>query len=322
MQGFEDRFTDFPDYIIKITEEIWEGRGIERLDDWYAEDLIFRMASGIGVGRADVVRGTLATLHEFPNRQLLPEDVIWSGTPEEGMLSSHRSFSIANYMNEGQFGPASGQPVGCRAIADCHAKNNQIDDEWLARDQGALCRQLGMSPEEFARLAIAAEGGMEHAKRPFTPDQDIAGPYIGRGNDHEVGARYAAILNKIMRADVATIQRDYDRGCRLSYPSGLETRGHAQAERFWIGLRSALPNATFKFEHQIGMDGNDLSPRAAIRFSLQGKHDGIGMFGRPSGAELYVMGFAHAYFGPWGPREEIVVFDETAVWKQILMHKG
>lgn len=322
MQGFEDRFKDFPDYIIQITRDIWEGRGVARLEDWYASDLIFRMASGIGVGRADVVRGTLATLHEFPDRELLPEDVIWSGSPETGMLSSHRSFCTAHYMNDGQFGPAANQPVTFRAIADCHAKNNQIDDEWLARDQGAICRQLGTTPEDFARGAIAAEGGFETAKRAFTPDQDIAGPYQGRGNTHETGARYADILKSLMNADVAVVQRAYDRACRLSYPSGVEARGHAPAEQFWIGLRSALPDAQFSIEHQIGMDGSDLSPRSAIRFSLKGKHDGLGMFGQPTGAEVYVMGFAHAYFGPWGLREEIVVFDETAIWKQILMHKG
>lgn len=322
MQGFEDRFADFPDYIIQITHDIWEGRGIARLDDWYGENLIFRLSSGIGVGRGEVRNGTLATLHEFPDRALLAEDVIWSGTPEAGMLSSHRSLCTAHYMNDGQFGVAANQPVTFRAIADCHAKNNQIDDEWLARDQGAICRQLGISPEEFARAAIAREGGVEHAKRPFTPDQDIAGPYQGRGNAHEAGQRYAEILQNLMRADVATVQRDYDRACRLSYPGGVEARGHAQAERFWIGLRSAFPNADFTIEHQIGMDGNDLSPRAAIRFALHGAHDGLGMFGAPTGAEVYVMGFAHAYFGPWGLREEIVVLDETSVWKQILLQKG
>lgn len=171
MQGFEERWKDFPDYIIGITRDIWEGRGVARLHDWYAEDLIFRMASGIGIGRDAVIQGTLATMHEFPDRELLAEDVIWSGTPEVGMLSSHRLYCTGTYLGDGQFGSAKGQRVAFRAIADCHAKDNQIDDEWLARDQGAICRQLGMTPEAFARQAIEAEGGVGQAKRPFTPDQ-------------------------------------------------------------------------------------------------------------------------------------------------------
>jgi hypothetical protein len=65
-----------------------------------------------------------------------------------------------------------------------------------------------------------------------------------------------------------------------------------------------------------------LGPRAALRWSLEGKHDGWGRFGAPSGAEVYVMGFSHADFGPWGLRSETVVLDTVAIWKQILMHKG
>ena len=41
-----------------------------------------------------------------------------------------------------------------------------------------------------------------------------------------------------------------------------------------------------------------MPPRAAIRWSLSGKHEGAGRFGTPSGADVYVMGISHAEFGP------------------------
>ena len=65
-----------------------------------------------------------------------------------------------------------------------------------------------------------------------------------------------------------------------------------------------------------------MPPRAAVRWTLKGKHDGLGLFGKPSGAELYLMGISHAEFGPWGLRREYVVFDETAIWKQIILKTG
>ena len=34
------------------------------------------------------------------------------------------------------------------------------------------------------------------------------------------------------------------------------------------------------------------------------------------------MGISHAEFGPRGLRREYVVFDETAIWKQIAMITG
>ena len=88
------------------------------------------------------------------------------------------------------------------------------------------------------------------------------------------------------------------------------------------GLRSAFPEATFTIHHQIGMDGDMLSPRAAIRWSLDGIHSGWGAFGRPTGAPVHVMGMCHAEFGPWGLRREFALYDEIAVWKQILLHTG
>ena len=55
---------------------------------------------------------------------------------------------------------------------------------------------------------------------------------------------------------------------------------------------------------------------------MTGKHDGYGLFGAPSGAEVHVMGITHAEFGPWGLRHEFTLFDEVSIWKQIMMHQG
>lgn len=322
MKGFDSKFKDFPDYIIGITKEIWEDRGIATLHQYYAPDIIVRSPAAIVVGNAGVIGATLATLAEFPDRTLLGEDVIWSGTPEQGMLSSHRILTTAIHSGDGVYGKASGAKLVYRIIADCHAINNQINDEWLIRDQGAIVRQLGHSPEDYARDLIEREGGPEHCVTPFTPAQDRAGPYQGRGNDHERGQQYADILGRIMAADMAVIPQQYDRACQLEYPGGVTGHSHGDADRFWMGLRASLPSAQFTIYHQIGREDAMMPPRAAIRWSLHGKHDGWGVFGKPTGAEVYVMGAAHAEFGPWGLRREYVLLDETAIWKQIILHTG
>lgn len=322
MVGFDPKWRSFPDYIIGITQEIWEGRAVGSLREYYADDVIVRMPGGISVGNERVIAATLATLAEFPDRTLLADDVVWCGTPETGLLSSHRISCTATHTGSGAFGPATGRRLAFRAIADCHARNNAIDDEWLARDQGAICLQMGIEPREFARDQIEREGGVEAASRPFTPEQDRAGPYNGRGNDSPWGQRYADTLGRLMAADVDIVRREYDRACRLAYPDGVEDRSHGPAENFWMALRAAFPSAVFSIDHQMGNEDPLLGARAAIRWSLRGRHDGWGAFGQPSGAEVYVMGFAHADFGPWGIRNETVVLDSTAIWKQILLHQG
>lgn len=322
MKGFDARWKDFPAYIIGITEEIWENRDMAALARYYAPDIVVRSPSSVVVGSETVITATQATMAEFPDRIPYGEDVIWSGTPERGMLSSHRLFSTATHTGGGAYGPASGKRLTYRVIADCHAVNNQIDDEWLIRDQGAIVRQIGGAPKDYARDLIAREGGPENCLKPFTPADDLPGPYKGRGNDNEWGLRYADILTRIMNTGPAAVTADYDRACALEYAGGVSGHAHDGAERFWMSLRASFPNAVFAIEHQIGREDPAMPPRAALRWSLHGRHEGRGAFGAPTGAEVYVMGASHAEFGPWGLRREYALYDEIAVWKQILLGGG
>jgi hypothetical protein len=327
MQGFDAKFQDFPDYIIGITKEIWEDRGIATLHHYYSDDIVVRSPASVVLGNQNVIGATMATLAEFPDRQLLGEDVIWSGTPEEGMLSSHRIISTATHMADGVYGKASGKQLRYRILADCHAINNQINDEWLIRDQGAIVRQMGWEPKKYAANLIEAEGGPANCVKPLSPLTDQPGPYKGTGNDSVWGARYAEILNRIMGADIAAIEAEYDRAVQSEYVGGVSGHGWDAVDRFWMGLRASFPNAEFKIEHQIGRDDPMMPPRAAIRWSLWGKHDGWGTFGAPTGAEVYVLGISHADFGALiadqpKVRREYTLFDETSVWKQILLQTG
>lgn len=327
MQGFDPKFRDFPDYIIGITREIWEDRGLATLHDYYAPDIVVRAPGSVVTGNKGVIAATMATLAEFPDRQLLGEDVIWSGTPEAGMLSSHRILSTATHARDGVYGAATGTKLRYRILADCHARNNIIDDEWLIRDQTAIIRQLGMTPQDFARDLIAREGGPDTCSPPLTPETDLAGPYTGHGNANPWGQRHADVLTRIIGADMATIPRDYDRAATLHYPGGETEHGWAAADGFWMGLRAALPDARFTIHHQIGRDDPNMPPRSAVRWSLHGTHAGWGRLGAPTGADLYVLGISHAEWGELVAgqvtlRREWTLIDETAIWKQILLQSG
>ncbi|MEM7259401.1 MAG: nuclear transport factor 2 family protein, partial [Pseudomonadota bacterium] len=129
MSGFNPKWKDFPDYIIGITQEIWEHRGIGTLNHYYSDDIPVRTPMGIQQGNQEVIAATMATVHEFPDRQLYGEDVIWSGTPETQLLSSHRIITTGSHQRDGVFGKASGKRFTIRVIADCAAKDNTIFDE-------------------------------------------------------------------------------------------------------------------------------------------------------------------------------------------------
>jgi hypothetical protein len=263
----------------------------------------------------------MATLHEFPDRQLLGEDVIWSET-DGHYLSSHRILSTGMHTGDGWFGPATGRRFAVRVIADCAARADVIDDEWLVRDNGGIVRQLGGNPREFARDLIAREGGLDNAKRPFVPEADRPGPYMGAGNASDWGKRYADTLTRIMQGDFAHVLAAYDRAALADHAGAHHLIGAQAIADSWLSLRAAFPSAQFTIHHQIGMEGGLMPPRAALRWSLDGTHDGWGAFGPPTGARVHVMGMAHAEYGPWGLRRECALWDEIAIWKQILLYTG
>jgi hypothetical protein len=46
MKGFDPRFTDLPDYILKCTAQIWEGHDIAALDwHWQRHPLVIDRAA-------------------------------------------------------------------------------------------------------------------------------------------------------------------------------------------------------------------------------------------------------------------------------------
>lgn len=327
MGHLSNRWRDLPHCILGITREIWEDRGIETLNRYYHPELLVRTPMGVSRGNQGVIASTMATLHEFPDRQLFGEDVIWSGGGDVDFLSSHRIISTGTHLADGWFGPASGRHFQVRIIADCAVRDDVIIDEWLVRDNGGIIRQLGSEPKAFAQALIAREGGPASASRPFSPAIDQTGPYGASGNGNEWGVRYADTLTRIMAADFGLVERAYDRAALGEHAGARSLIGARAIADSWLSLRSAFPSARFTIHHRIGLEGDLLAPRAALRWSLDGRHEGWGAFGAPTGATVHIMGMAHAEFGPFGDggpsvRRECALWDEIAIWKQILIHKG
>ena len=289
--------------------------------------MALRSTSGLIRGSEGVIADTLATLSECPDRRVLGEEVIWSGDEASGFLSSHRAMTLGTHTGHGVFGPPTNRRFAYRAIADCVCRDDVIHEEWLARDDSAIAIQLGLDPVEEARAQILREGGPERATPPLDAASDAPATYTGRGNDNEWGERLEEILERIMAADVTVVRKTYDRAATIAHPGTREGFSFDFAETEWMRLRSAFPSARFTIDHRIGRSDPGQPNRAAVRWSLTGSHDGHGAFGTPSGAPVHVMGITHVEFGPygepgWGVRREWTVFDEVAVWKQILLHGG
>jgi len=319
MEGFDKKYKDFPDFILKITQQIWEGKDVESIAKFYTDDIPVRSPFGITYGNKPVIEATYSTLKEFPNRQLLGEDVIWNGNDSNGYHSSHRILSKGTHLGDGSYGKPTGKNIYYRVIADCACKNNQVYDEWIVRDQGAMVRQLGFSPKEFAQKIIESEGGINKAKELFNSKSDKKSDYKPLSVKlNSAGEKYSNILKNIFLNEYEF--KDYDRSSNIFWPGNKIGHGREDVMNLWNSLKNILSNIKFSIEHIGYLEEPNKNPKASIRWFLEGKHVNESKeYGKETNSNLFIMGINHAEFGDYGINREWVLFDEVAIWKQILM---
>jgi predicted ester cyclase len=316
------KYKDVPDFIYGITREIWEDRGIGgKLETLYAPNVLVRAATGLTTDNTGITSQTLQTLRQFPGRQLVGEDVIWTGYPDGSFLSSHRLSSVMRHENDGSYGPATGRVVRTRIIADCWVVGGVVTEEWLVRDQAAFAICLGLQPRELAQRMADDDLRRSGVIQFYTPERDQHGRYqpeIQPGE--EVGAYCAGYERLWGLKDPSVIRELYFHGAAVAVPGGQTRYGHDDIDRFALGYLAAFPDGQFTVESATINRDPGRPVRIALRWSLSGTHSGYGAFGEPTGAPVYVMGLSHAEIVDGQVRYEWIVTDEVSIWKQIIAH--
>ena len=322
MKGFDKKYKDFPDYILKITKQIWEGKDVDSIGEFYTDDIPVRSPFGITYGNKPVIEATYNTLKEFPNRQLLGEDVIWNGNDDKGYHSSHRILSKGTHLGDGFYGKPTGKDIYYRVIADCACKGNQVYDEWIVRDQGAMVRQIGYTPKEFAQIMIDKEGGLEKAKKLFDKNDIKPSDYQPEKiKKDSAGQKYSEILSKVFEEGYDF--NDYNRASSIYWPGNKLGHGREDISKFWNSLKDIFTDIKFTIEHVGYLDESNKNPRASIRWFLEGLHSNDSEdYGKKTNSKLFIMGINHVELNLDGVIREWVLFDEVAIWKQILMNSN
>ncbi len=315
-------YANVPDFIYGITREIWEDRGIgSKLDQYYAADILLRAPTGFTGSNVGVVAQTLQTLHQFPDRQLVGEDVIWRECADGTVLSSHRLTSVMTHTGDGLYGKAQGRKVRSRIIAECWIRDQVVVEEWLVRDQAAFARCMGIAARQMAREMVDRELQAGQPISFFTPAQDKPSRYEAGIADDPAAALVVAGLRRIWQdKQTSAIRELYFHGADLHVPGGDVLYGHADIDRFVIGYLASVPDAQFEIQSAIVNREADRPVRVAVRWSLTGTHSGFGHFGEPTGAPLYIMGLSHVHVTAGQIRSDWLLVDEVSVWKQILAH--
>jgi hypothetical protein len=309
--GFDPEFQDLEHYILVITERIWEGQRLGDIHRYYSDDCVVETPLGISRGIAPVIDGTRATLAEFPDRELLGEDVLVSGEAATGLLSSHRIFSPMTQRGDGRFGPASGRPVQARTIADCVCRDNRIVHEWLVRDHGAIARQLGWRLPDLARAWLA----QQPLWTPPAPTVAPA-PYRPTRSDQPLAQRSCEFALGGWHGDAALAL--CDRAVESALPGGETVHGLAALQAHWQSWREALALEALVIEQATVCERPQRAPVVALRWRARLRHSGGGRFGEPTGRTVDLLAIQHLqWHGPRIARQWLLI-DEVALWMQLL----
>jgi predicted ester cyclase len=325
MKGFDPEFRDLVDYILVITDRIWEKRNVGLIRRHYAPDVVMHTPMGPSGGAAGVVSGTLATLHSFPDRRLLGEDVIWSGDEDAGFLSSHRIVSTMTHRGSGMFGEPTARPIVARTIADCFCIDNVIKEEWLVRDQAAIALQIGHDPSELGKRL--AEADAVAGKTPWHIEEWEA---VQSGKtapkllqDDPAAALIRQHLEDIVNGtNLGVIEQNCDEAYGALLPGRREAYGKAALDAFWIGYLASFPDAQLVVDHSIALRETHRAVRVATRWRMAGTHSGVGAFGAPTQARVLILGITHSEIVDNRISREWHLIDELALWKMIALQSG
>ncbi len=322
---FDSKYLDHAHYIYTITHNIWEEKGIGVIYDTYSNNVVMHLGNMNLTGIYGVIAGTMATLHGFPDRKLIGQNVVITEEDEGVYLSSHRIISTATNVNESEFGPATGKKVTFRTIVDCLAKENRIFEEWLVRDNLWIVKQLGLDVDKVAYAKALATVNKYSDIVGYGFPEAVKGqiyPKRYERKDDSVGEFVREMFTNLYSCkDFNKVTEYYDEKAVVNYICDKNLFTHNQIQGMLISLFSALPSSEFKIEKIMCNKKKNGDYDVAVRWMIRGFHEGIGMFGSPSGKYIEILGISHLEIKDNKVQKEWITFDALDVYRQIYIQK-
>lgn len=320
LSGFDPVYRDIVDYIVRCTHRIWEEKDIGLCRTHYGDDCELHTLAGPAVGMEVVTQNTIGALAVYADRVVMAEDVIWSEDEPGTYYSSHRIMSRSTHFgDEAGIGPATMRGSGTTTIADCKVVANKIVEEWLVRDNCRALWQVGADPRALAETQATADRDGDqarHAWRAKMLGETRGSPSVAIPAGHPAEAP-AEMLRLGFAEDLyGEAAKALSPAVELRWPSNRRGFGRG----YWIGcmmqLTAMLHDRSFRLEHIAARPLPHGDVAVALRWSLAGRHGGVGPWGAPSGRELLLLGVSHYRLRDGVIVEDVTVFDEVAAMRQ------
>ena len=312
------------EFILRITEDIWERKNVELIHDCYSENGPIHTLGGEVIGAEAVVRNTMKTLAAFPDRNMHADGLVIGGEGDTGYYSSHRIGSHMTNFGHSDFGPATGASADVVTIADCVIRDYVIVEEWLARDNLHLVEQLGLDAHAIAKAqaeiepdapSLAWRNEQLQRLRSLSPVAEVKYPENPMA---EPGLFAAAVISDFWdHRNARHVSDAYASSCVVNVPPGLKIEGRIEAKNHFTRLLASLTDTRGTLDHHCMSRGDNNELDLAIRWTVRGMHVDGGFDCPGGGAEVLILGISHWRINKKGIVEDWTLYDQLAIMRQI-----
>lgn len=326
MRGYEETYVDIVDYVIRVTDRIWEDQDVGYIYDTYRAGCRVYDDNGPKYGVERVVEETMQSIHAFPDSRHYADDIIWAGNEDEGFATSHRAINVGHHLGPWRWGEPSGRKIHLWVIANCVSEENQFFEEWVLYNTAARLAQCGVDVRGAART-FGNEGlSMPLGERELTEVERLRGGRMperypasslrsGFDVEHFVRALFHDAYN---RRDLSAIDRAYAPNVRWHGASLREGYGRADVRAMARGLLATFPDLGLHVDEVYWMGNEAEGFSVAVRWTATGTHRGHGLYGPPTGRRVHLWGLSQLYILNGRITEDWMLFNEFDVLAQLL----
>jgi predicted ester cyclase len=324
MRGF-DEFEDIVHYIEKSTYQIWDQKNIGLIYRYYTPSTVVHTSDGDVFGRDAVVENSIIKMAAFPDTRDLIEDVVYTGSDQDGYRTSMRWTWTAHNTGHSVYGPPTGRRVVVSGIANCFVRGENVVEEWVVYNELSLLRQLGLDAHEVLRdlsenddqrWPPESTGEVERLPGQAPPPELPPAEHDGFDVEDFVRRAFHEVWNRRM---FGRIPEYYAPDFLCHGASDRELRGPDEFTKEILAMLAMFPDAAVYVDDLYWNDDGEGRYRTAVLWTLLGTHTGPGVHGPPTGRRVRVMGITQHRITNGRFVEEWTEYGEFDLMKQLLL---
>ena len=188
------------------------------------------------------------------------------------------------------------------------------------RDNLAAVQQLGFDPDRVAKDQAQKDKINSFSLLDFHTDNraaTAAGDQAKTDASPTITLAANALRLCFSQSGLDALQDVYDFRVAAQFPGDVSLYGPDQIETWRNSFLAALPDLKLSIDHVAEIPEALLSAQLPFAVGDGGTHAGAGCYGAPSESPVYMLGVSHFRMMNARVREQVTVWDDIALRRQI-----